>query len=166
MSESPVFDWTRALIAMSDRGVRFIVIGGVAARVLGSPSLTSDLDVCYARDRANVESLASVLIGIRARLRGAKEDVPFLLDAKTLLAGDSFAFETDLGDLDIVATPSGTRGYDDLVLDAQAVEIDGRKVLVASIDDLIRMKLATGRLKDRIGAEVLGALREELGAHG
>jgi hypothetical protein len=34
-------------------------------------------------------------------------------------------------------------------------------VLVADLDDLIRMKLAAGRPKDRIEAEILGALREE-----
>jgi hypothetical protein len=41
-------------------------------------------------------------------------DVPFMLDAKTLRMGDSFTFETDAGDLDILATPAGTRGYDEL----------------------------------------------------
>lgn len=35
---------------------------------------------------------------IRERLRGVDDHVPFLLDATTLLAGDSFTFPTDLGD--------------------------------------------------------------------
>lgn len=166
MTEASVFDWTRSLLALSDGGVRFILIGGVAARVLGSPSLTSDLDICYARDKANLEALAAVLIGVHARLRGVKEKVPFRLDARTLAAGDSFTFETDLGDLDILGTPSGTTGYDDLVRDANEIQVDGRKVLVASVDDLIRMKLAAGRPKDRVEVEILGALREELAAYG
>ena len=166
MTEASVFDWTRSLLALSDGGVRFILIGGVAARVLGSPSLTSDLDICYARDKANLEALAAVLIGVHARLRGVKEKVPFRLDARTLAAGDSFTFETDLGDLDILGTPSGTTGYDDLVRDAEEIQVDGRKVLVASVDDLIRMKLAAGRPKDRVEVEILGALREELAEYG
>jgi hypothetical protein len=36
------------------------------------------------------------------------------------------------------------------------------RVRVASIDDLMRMKLAAGRPKDLIELEVLGALRDEL----
>jgi hypothetical protein len=88
------------------------------------------------------------------------------LDARTLAAGDSFTFVTDVGDLDILGTPSGTQGYDDLVRDAQSIEIDGRKILVVSVDDLIRMKRAAGRPKDRVEIEILGALREEAAAYG
>ena len=166
MTEIGPFDWTRALYTLTDGGVRFVLIGGVAARILGSPSITRDLDVCYARDRKNLETLATVLQGLHARLRGASEHVPFRLDARTLAAGDSFTFMTDLGDLDVLATPSGTQGFDDLVKDATSVEIGGRTVLVASIDDLIRMKLAAGRLKDIAEVDILGALREELAPYG
>lgn len=35
-------------------------------------------------------------------------------------------------------------------------------MLIAAIDDLIRMKLAAGRRKDLLAAEELGALREEV----
>jgi hypothetical protein len=94
--------------------VRFVVIGAFAGRLLGSPSLTRDLDICYARDRENLEALAAALRELHARLRGVHEDVPFRLDAKTLANGDSFTFVTDAGDLDILGTPSGTTGYDEL----------------------------------------------------
>jgi hypothetical protein len=46
------------------------------------------------------------------------------------------------------------------------MSVDGRTILVACIDDLIRMKLAAARPKDLIEAEVLGALREEIAAYG
>ncbi|MGH2820782.1 MAG: hypothetical protein ACRDJ5_09020, partial [Actinomycetota bacterium] len=49
-----------------------------------------------------------------ARLRGADEEVPFLLRAKTLSAGDRFTLATDLGELDLLGTPAGTAGYEDL----------------------------------------------------
>jgi hypothetical protein len=166
MTEPTKFDWSRALALLIDGNVRFVVIGAVAGRIHGSPSLTRDLDICYARNRENLEALASVLVGINARLRGVSEEVPFRLDARTLAAGDSFNFVTDLGDLDILATPSGTRGFDDLLRDAERVQIDDREVLVASLDDLIRMKRAAGRPKDLIEIEVLGALREEAASYG
>jgi len=166
MTESQLFDWTRAVRTLNDGGVRFIVIGGVAARILGSDSLTQDLDVCYARDRDNLQALSNALLALHARLRGVKEDVPFRLDARTLAARDSFTFVTDIGSLDVLGTPSGTSGYEDLIRDAQRVQIEGRTVLVASIDDLIRMKRAAGRPKDLVEIEILGALREEAAAYG
>ena len=166
MIEGPVGEWQRTLRALSDAGVQFIVIGGVAARIQGSPTITRDLDICYARDPENLEALASVLRMLHARLRGVEGAVPFRLDARALRAGDAFTFVTDLGDLDILATPSGTLGYGDLVKDAQPLDLNGLNVLVASRDDLIRMKLASGRPKDLIEAEILGALREEAAAYG
>lgn len=166
MTELHPFDWTRALATLIDGGVRFVVIGAVAGRILGSPSLTRDLDICYARDPENLEALAAVLLVLHARLRGVEEAVPFRLESRTLAAGDSFTFVTDVGDLDILGTPSGTQGYDDLSRDAVHVEIDGRAVLVTSLEDLIRMKRAAGRPKDLIEIEILSALREETAAYG
>ena len=97
-------------------------------------------------------------------LRGAPEDVPFVLDARTLANGDHFTFVTDAGNLDILGTPAGVPGFDELERTADRMDLDGLSVLVASIDDLIRMKRASARPKDLIEVEVLGALREEVEA--
>ena len=143
--------------------MRYVVIGAYAGRLLGSPSLTRDLDVCYARDAENLHALAQVLVDLRARLRGVPAgDVPFILDARTLRAGDTFTFTTDAGDFDIIGTPAGTSGYDELIRNARPMDLDGIQVQVVALDDLIRMKRAAGRPKDRIELEVLGALREEI----
>lgn len=143
-------------------GVQYVVIGGLAAALHGSPTVTRDIDICYARDQANLERLADALGEVRARLRGAPDDLPFRLDARTLGRGDSFTFATDAGWLDILATPAGTHGYADLARTAETIEAFGETFLIAGIDDLIRMKRAAGRPKDRIELEVLGALREEI----
>jgi hypothetical protein len=156
------FDPLRALDALDRHGVRFVVIGAFAGRLLGSPSLTRDLDICYSRDRDNLEALTAALRELNARLRGAAHNVPFILDARSLANGDSFTFSTDAGDLDILGTPSGSAGYDELMRTAEATDLGGLKVHVASIDSLIRMKRAAGRPKDLIEVEVLAALRDEL----
>ncbi len=163
VSESgPDFDPVRALHVLSRYQVKFVLIGGFAASLRGSPVITGDLDVCYARDRPNLERLAAALKELGAVLRGAPADVPFTLDAKTLQAGDSFTFSTSAGLLDCIATPAGTMGFPDLDTAATDGDIDGLTVRVASLDDLIRMKRAAGRTKDRIALEWLGALRDEL----
>jgi hypothetical protein len=149
------------LRAFADGGVRFVLIGGQAARARGSSMLTKDVDVCYDRAPDNLERLAAVLNAMHARLRGVDEDVPFVLDARTLRNGDSFTFDTDFGAVDVLATPSGTSGYDDLVAGADRLDLGGITVHVVALDDLIRMKRAAGRPKDRIAVDELIALRDE-----
>jgi len=163
VSTSAAFDPLAALRALHDAGVEFVLIGGVAARLHGSPSLTRDVDICYARDVDNLDRLADVLRGVHARLRGVDDDVPFVLDRRTLQAGGSFTFSTDLGDIDILAIPAGVAGFDELARSAETVDLDGFTVQVATVDDLIRMKRAAGRAKDRAEVEILSALREERG---
>ena len=143
-----------------------MLIGGFAGRLLGSPTVTNDLDVCVARDGPNLRRLATVLAELGARLRGTPEDLPFALDAKSLKAGVNFTFATDAGNLDILGQPAGTGGFEDLDRTAEPLELDGLVVRVASLDDLIRMKQAAARPKDLIEAEVLGALREEIESQG
>ncbi len=158
----PAFDPLRLFRELDAGGLRYVVIGGLAGRLLGSPTLTRDLDICPARDRENLEALAVVLRGLHARLRGADAALPVRLDARSLQAGDSITLVTDAGDLDILGTPAGTTGYDELIRTAVATDLDGLVVQVSSIDDLIRMKRAAGRPKDLIELEVLGALRDEI----
>ncbi len=142
--------------------VRYVLIGGLAAVTQGSPLVTQDIDVCYERSGKNLEQLATALRGIHATLRGADAGLPFRVDATTLRQGDTFLLETDLGWLDIIGTPAGTQGYGDLARTADAYELYGYRVLVASVEDLIRMKRAAGRPKDLIEREHLGSLREVL----
>jgi hypothetical protein len=157
------FDPVAALQILVTHKVDFVVIGGIAARIWGSPTVTRDLDVCYARTPANFERLAAALQEVHAKLRGVKDEVPFRLDARALAAGDSFTFKSDVGDLDCLGTPTGTGGYADLKAGAELVDVDGLKVWVTSLADLIEMKRAAGRNKDRVELEVLGALRDERG---
>ena len=162
MGDEQPFDPSRFIRVLLDHDVAFVVIGGVAANMLGSPTVTHDLDVCYDRSPANLEPLARALRSINATLRGVEPGLPFLLDAKTLAFGDSFTFDTELGPLDVLGTPSGSGGYADLVRKATRFRLDDLEFAVVSLDDLIRMKRAAGRPKDRIELEILGALRDEL----
>ncbi len=147
-------------------GVRYVLIGGLAAITHGSSVVTVDVDVCHATDEKNLEAMVAALREVHAELRGAPPGVPFRLDARTLGAGDAFTFATDIGAIDILATPAGTRGYDDLARTAEVFELFGHRVAVASIEDLIRMKRAAGRPKDLLAVEELGALRDEVDRRG
>jgi hypothetical protein len=156
------FDPIRALQTLNRHKVRYVLIGGFAGKLLGSTILTVDIDICYARDRGNLEHLAAALQELHAYLRGAPEGLPFRLDADTLQRGDSVTFVTDAGDLDILGTPSGTTGYEELSRNATTLDLGEVTVQVAALEDLIAMKRASGRPRDRIHLEVLAALRDEI----
>jgi hypothetical protein len=159
---SAQFDPPAALRVLLAHGVKFVVIGGFGGVLLGSPSHTYDLDICYDRSKANLQPLAMALIELKAALRGAPAGLPFQLDAKTLQMGDSFTFDTEAGSLDCLGTPSGTKGYADLLQNASEIAVAADiRVMVASIDDLLRMKRAAGRPKDLLAVEILSALKEE-----
>jgi len=156
------YDFFGILRVLIEHDVRYVLIGGQAATAHGSPSVTQDIDICYERSVGNIERLVAALRGLNAHLRGVDPSLPFQLDAETFRMSDSFTFTTDLGDLDCLGTPAGTEGYRDLSANATAMDFDGFEVAVVSLDDLIRMKRAAGRAKDRVELEILGALREEI----
>jgi hypothetical protein len=155
------YDPLGALRTLQQHSVRFIVIGGVAGRLWGSPTLTNDVDICYARDESNIERLAAALLELEARLRGVDDDLPFMVDAQTLASGQNFTFITKDGPLDVLGMPSGVNGFDELINNVVEFDVgDGLVLPVCDLDDLIRMKRATGRTKDRIELEVLAAVRD------
>jgi predicted nucleotidyltransferase len=164
MSEAPRFRPEEVLARLNAASVDYIVIGGLASQVHGSPSITRDLDVCIARDLSNLQRLAEVLADIAAIRRGLPPDSPPMppLDARTLRGGSLFTLDTAFGPFDLLANPDPGFDFETLRRNAITVEVGGAAVKVASLDDLMAMKRAAGRPKDRIELEILGALREEI----
>jgi hypothetical protein len=161
VAPAPDFQPDTLIRLLGRHGVAYVLIGGLAAVTHGAPLITQDIDVCYARDDPNLERLAEALADVHAELRGTEPGLPVRLDARMLRAGDAFTLSTDIGWLDLLGTPAGTAGYEDLARTADAYDLFGFRVLVASVEDLIRMKRAAGRPKDLLALEELGALREE-----
>jgi hypothetical protein len=154
------FDPIRLLRQLTTDAVEFVLIGGIAARIHGSPSVTNDLDICYRRSRTNCEHLVKTLHALGARLRDFPPDLPARIDAATIWQGNNFTFVTNSGFLDCLASPEegAATGYEELARSARTVTIAESAILVCSLEDLIRMKEAAGRPKDLIEVEVLKAV--------
>src|SRR5205809_3104609 len=155
-----VFDPRPILGVLVRHEVRFVVIGGIAASLQGSTTITNDFDICYARDSENLERLVRALTELQTTLRGPREPVAFRLDARTLKAGLNFTFDTVYGPFDCLGSASGGFDYGQIRRIADTMQLVGRDVTVASLDDLIQMKRVAGRNKDLIEFENLAALRE------
>jgi hypothetical protein len=164
VSEAPEFLAKELIDRLVAAEVEFVLIGGIAAQAHGSPSLTADLDIVPSWDRDNLRKVARLLAEIAAVRHGIPEDSPPLppLDERTLLAGAVFTLTTRFGRFDLLANPDPGLDFDALMRSAVEYEFLGHRLHVASLDDLIAMKRAAGRPKDRVELEILGALREEI----
>lgn len=156
----------RILGVLREHGVRFILIGGFAAVIHGSPYVTVDVDVVPERSEDNLERLSAALGAMHARVwtAGEPEGLPFGHDARSLADANVWNLVTDHGRLDLTFTPSGTSGYEDLERDAVRLTILDVEVDVASLADVIRSKEAAGREKDRLVLPVLRRLLELQGS--
>jgi hypothetical protein len=164
MQPEPEFDPVPLLEVLETAGVDYVVIGGVAGGLHGSAIGTNDLDVAYARDAGNLDRLATALREVGARLRGRNvpDDLPFLLDARTLERGANFTFVTRFGALDVLSDPAGAPPYARLRADATSYRLGDLSVRAASLDHLIAMKEAAARPKDLVAAMEYRQLSDEL----
>jgi hypothetical protein len=155
----PPIDIDRLLGALHARGVRYVLIGGYALNLLGVGLLTQDVDICYDARRGNVRALAGALRDLEAVPVDADlRPLPGGVDPRALQFHDNILFVTAAGRLDCLRVPDGTDGYDDLVRNARAYDVDGVPAVLPAVEDMIRMKKATNRPKDRAALEELGAL--------
>jgi hypothetical protein len=164
MTESIAFEPQALLQRLVAADVQFVIVGGLAAQAHGSPSITADLDIVPLWDPTNLQRIEFVLRDIAAIRDGAPPNSPPLrpLDARTLLAGAVFTLNSRFGRLDLLANPDPRIDFAELRRSAISITYLGMPLLFASLDDLIAMKRAAGRPKDRIELEILGALREEI----
>ncbi len=160
---SPLQD--EEIFACLDRHhVRYVLIGGLAAVLQGSPIATFDVDVCPARGPADLGRLADALEELDARIRTPNdpEGVAFPRDAAFLANAQILNLVTRFGDLDISFLPSGTRGFEDLSKSAVAIRVRGVEIHVAALQDIIRSKEAANRPKDQRTLPILRQLLEEI----
>lgn len=140
--------------AFEQTGVAYVLVGDVAVNLHGVVRATEDIDFFIRPDAENVERLKSALRSLwddpeieeirpadfeeYATLRYAPPGEDIVIDVITRL-GTAFSFES---------------------LDAEAMEIEGVRVRVATPETLVRMKRGTVRPIDKADAAALGKLFE------
>lgn len=142
-----------------DGGVDFVIVGGIAVIMQGAPRFTKDLDICYSTESENLDRLGTVLIALKARLRGVEDEVPFIPDGRTLRHTQILTLSTVDGNLDLLVRPDGSPTFSSLKARADEMDASGLKVRIASVADLIAMKRASGRPQDLVDLETLEIIR-------
>jgi hypothetical protein len=165
LADEAGFDPVEILRVLDTHGVRYVLIGGLAATLYGSPHVTFDVDITPEAEEGNLRRLAAALDDLDARIRteGEPEGLAFDRSAEMLSRASLLNLTTRAGHLDLAFEPHGTRGYPDLRRGAVTIEVHGIQVPVAALADVIRSKEAAGREKDRLTLPTLRRLLERLG---
>lgn len=151
MPDVAPLDPEQIIRTLARHGVRYVLIGALAARLQGFPRLTADADITPDRSRENLVKLADALreLGARVYTETVPEDRPFDCSAEALARGELWNLVTAAGRLDVAFAPAGTEGFTDLARDAVHFEVFGVELLAASLADIIRSKQAADRPQDR-----------------
>lgn len=140
--------------------VEFILVGGLAAVVHGSPLMTEDVDIVYRSSEQNLSRLASALKEMKAHYldpagRHIEPDVPRLATMRMNL------LSTSLGRLDALRSVGPGLTYSDLFEKSKEMEIEGLLVRVLDLEVIIETKEYAGRAKDKLGLLYLRQLLDE-----
>ncbi len=160
MSQGAEREFTSLLAALSEAGVEYVLIGGWALPVHGVTRTTLDVDIVPAPHRKNLERLHRLLLELEAHVPGA--DPRFdPLDPAALSSGATVKCMTRLGELHVVQASKGIPPYPELRARSLELEVEGTCFRVCSYEDLVAMKLATGRPQDEIDVNDLRRARGE-----
>ena len=133
-------------------GVRYVVIGGIAAQLRNLPvPATIDIDITPARDQRNLERLSRAFDDLEAGLLTVDEAGTWFprKPVDHWAQYDTLHLMTIFGPIDIVFTPDGaSAGYADLHLTSSPASLGDERVMVISVATWESLKLATGRAKD------------------
>jgi hypothetical protein len=144
---------------LSENGVEFVVIGGVAAVAHGSARVTYDLDICAPLDHENAIRIVRAVSDLNPRFR-MRPDLPVVTPDNPNLRGlKNLYLRTALGPLDVLGEVSGVGPYSAVAAESTEMEFEGVKCRVLDLDALIRAKTAAGREKDRMAIPELEMIR-------
>lgn len=148
---------------LREAGIDFVLVGGLAVNAWGYLRATRDVDLVPDPAPENLTRLDALLVELGGRVEVGER----LLDASAirtfLRTGDRTLVLTDLGHVDILQGLPQVPSFTALDERASEVDIDGLVVKVCSLGDLLDMKRASDRPRDRDDLEALEAAQGEGG---
>jgi predicted nucleotidyltransferase len=140
------------LAELSQEGVDFLVIGGVAVGFHGHVRATKDVDVVPAPGEENLQKLVRVLERLEAVVEGADEfeagELPDPLDPQAIGLGGNWVLLTRLGRLDLMQWLGDSPLWEELSPAAVEEQIGGIPIKFVSYEDLVKLKELAARPED------------------
>jgi hypothetical protein len=153
------------LQSLTDARVDYVLVGGLAVQLHGFMRSTFDIDLVLAMNDENLARFIEV-----ARRWGLTPGIPVPLDSlrnagqidpwhreKGMLAFSLREPQAGGSVVDVIVRPEVS--FETLMANAAIGDLFGRHVPIASIDDLLVMKRAANRPKDRLDIEALEKIK-------
>jgi hypothetical protein len=135
------------LSALNDAEVEYLIVGAYAMAAYGCPRSTGDIDVWVRSSPDNAKRVWNALVSFGA---------PTSQIAVDDFATPDIAFQIGIApqQINILTSVSGV-DFDSAWPKRLITDLDGLTTFVIGRDELLRNKLATGRPKDLLDADIL-----------
>ncbi len=148
------------------RGVRYVLVGGLAVVLHGHARLTMDADIVVALDEENATKAVDALLALGFVPRSPVDAHSFALESqrkkwieeKNMLVFSMVDPTNPFFAVDLFVDPP--LAYAELASSAETRDLDGVPITICSKRDLIRMKRISGRREDLADVEALEGLGE------
>jgi predicted nucleotidyltransferase len=146
----------RAAKAIERQGLDAVLIGNAGAAMHGAPVTTIDLDFLIRRTPGNRKKLAAIAADLGATLY-----TPFYPVSRVLrMMNDDETLQVDFMD-----EVSGIRSFEGVRKRSHRVRVGDATICLASLADIIKMKKAANRPRDRAVLEILEKTLEAITAN-
>lgn len=145
--------------------VKYVLVGGIAVNLLGSARTTADLDILVEMSDKNLAKVVNIMKKNKYRVKQPVDPMN-IADAKTRedwiknkhMKAFNFYKEDELKEVDIII--DSPVSFNQASKTALRMKIEGISLPVISIQNLIRMKEITGRLKDKLDIQELKKIKK------
>ncbi len=146
-------DFKEFIRLLNEKKVKYLIVGGFAFSFYAIPRYTKNLDVFIERSKENIKKLMNVLKEFGFENVGLKEE-DFLNENNIIQLG----YEPVR--IDILVSIEGI-SFIEAWKQKRIGHYGGEECFYISIDDLIKNKEATGRLRDKADAEILKRIKDK-----
>jgi hypothetical protein len=162
-----MLDYIRIFKILNERGIKYIVVGGIAVNLYGIPRMTYDIDLLLDLGDRNLKKFLRLLMewGFKPKVSvnimdfAKKEKREDWIKNKNMKAFNLVNPKWAMSEIDVViSTPVDYKKASENVNYINLQEIS---IPTISIDDLIRMKQKTGRQQDKADIRYLRRLKNE-----
>ena len=146
-------DYKEMLQCLNEAGVDYLLVGAYALAAHGYPRSTMDIDLWVKPSPENAKPVMAALTAFGAPISTIDE---------TDFNNDDLIIQIGVAPrrIDIITGVSGL-SFSDTYKQSIIVDIEGLKVRIPTIEDLITNKRSTGRTKDLADAEALEELLDQ-----
>ena len=143
-------DFRECIESLNAHGVEFVLVGGYAVGWYGFVRATGDINFLYRQSPANVQQLCKALDAFGS---------PHHLIDRAFLSSPGAV--TQIGNeplrIDLLGSISGV-SFDEVRAGAEEIDLDGQRLLIIGLKQLLTNKRVSGRKKDEADLRQLSKL--------